>query len=99
MTRSEQRFQLARIMILAGIAILAALFFVPIPEANQRLVDICIGIVLGGWGTMAMQFYFGTSEGSVAKSEQLDRIIKGEADVQEADWEAGAQGGEEPGRS
>jgi hypothetical protein len=77
-TRSEQRFQLARIMIVSGIVILAALFFVPIPEANTRLVDICIGIVLGGWGTMAVQFFFGTSEGSVAKSEQLDRIIKGD---------------------
>lgn len=81
MTRSEQRFQLARLMIVAGIVILGALFFVPIPEANTRLVDICIGIVLGGWGTMAVQYFFGTSEGSVAKSEQLDRMIKGDGDV------------------
>lgn len=83
MTRAEQRFQLARIMIVAGILILLGLFFVPIPEANTRLVDICIGIVLGGWGTMAVQFYFGTSEGSVAKSEQIDRIVRAEEEGNE----------------
>lgn len=99
MNRSEQRFHLARVMILAGILMLGALFFVEIPERNQRLVDLCIGIVLGGWGTMAVQFYFGTSEGSVAKSEQLDRIIKGDGDVQEIDWEADPQTGEEPAGS
>ncbi len=97
MTRSEQRFQLARLMIAAGILILVGLFFVPIPPENTRLADICIGIVLGGWGSMAVQFYYGTSEGSVAKSEQIDRMIKEEVDVQEVAAEAGEQSGEEPG--
>lgn len=73
MTRAQQRYRLALILIAAGIVLLGALFVVPIPKPNERLVDIAIGLVLG-WGGAAVQFYFGTSDGSVAKSEQIDRM-------------------------
>jgi uncharacterized membrane protein YccC len=79
MTRAQQRYRLALILVIAGIVLLGALFVVPIPTANERLVDIAIGLVLG-WGGAAVQFYFGTSDGSVAKSEQIDRMVKGDSE-------------------
>lgn len=70
MSRSTQRFILATAVVLIGTAIVLGLFFVTVPEANQRIMDLASGIVLG-WGGMAMSFYFGTSESSAHKSELM----------------------------
>jgi Tfp pilus assembly protein PilN len=70
MTRSTQRFVLATGAVLIGAAIVLGLFFVTVPEANQRIMDLASGIVLG-WGAMAMSYYFGTSESSAQKTEAL----------------------------
>ena len=42
---------------------------------------------------MAVQFYFGTSEGSVAKSEQIERIVGGPApQIADGDQPEGDEG-------
>lgn len=73
MTRNLQRFILASGVLLAGVAFVALLVFWTVPPVNVRILDLCAGIMLG-WGGQAMTFYFGTSAGSVAKSEQIERM-------------------------
>ena len=75
MNRNMQRFILASGVLLAGVAFVAMLVFWTVPEINVRILDLCAGIMLG-WGGQAMTFYFGTSAGSVAKSEQIERMAK-----------------------
>ena len=77
MTRSTQRFVLGGAIISVGVCLVAARMFLPLHPDTHQAVDTLIGLVLG-WGGAVVQFYFGTSEGSVAKSEQIDRIMKGE---------------------
>lgn len=74
MSRSTQRFVLGSAIVFVGAAFVCALLFIAVPESNQRILDLAAGIVLG-WGGSVVGFYFGTSEGSVAKSEQIQRII------------------------
>ena len=79
MTRSGQRFALGGVIIAVGVALVSARMFVPLPPETHQAVDTLIGLVLG-WGGAVVQFYFGTSEGSVAKSEQIDRIMRGDGE-------------------
>lgn len=75
MTRSQQRFALGAAIIAVSVMLVAARMFLPLPDEMHQAVDTLIGLVLG-WGGAVVQFYFGTSEGSVAKSEQIDRMMK-----------------------
>ncbi len=50
--------------------IVGALFFITVPEGNQRLADVAFGVVLG-WGTMIMMFHFGSSQGSKDKTARM----------------------------
>lgn len=77
MTRHTARFILASSALLAGVAIVLALFFMPVPEENQRVMDMATGLILG-WGTLAMGFYFGTSQSSADKTELLEKRPTGE---------------------
>jgi biotin transporter BioY len=77
MTRSTQRFVLGAAVMAVGAFLVVALMFVPVPAGNRDFVYTLTGLLLG-WGGAVVQFYFGTSEGSVAKSEQIDRIMKGD---------------------
>lgn len=72
MNRSTQRFVLALLVILIGAGIAAALVFVTIPDANESILNIGLGIILG-WGGAGVQFYFGSSDGSEHKSELLSQ--------------------------
>lgn len=74
MKRATQRFILGSAIVAVGAAFVCSLLFIAVPEANQRILDLAAGIVLG-WGGAVVGFYFGTSEGSVAKSEQIERIM------------------------
>lgn len=74
MKRATQRFVLGSAIVSVGAAFVCALLFISVPESNQRILDLAAGIVLG-WGGAVVGFYFGTSEGSVAKSEQIERIM------------------------
>ena len=52
------------------------LFFVTIPEDNQRIIDMAIGILIGTGLVGVIQFFFGSSEGSKSKSKMLDLLKK-----------------------
>lgn len=52
--------------------VIAMLFFVSIPEENQRIVDMAIGIVVGTGLVSVIQFFFGSSKGSKDKSELIN---------------------------
>lgn len=80
MTRNLQRFVLAAFVLLSGVGFVSLLVVWTVPEVNVRILDLCAGIMLG-WGGQAMTFYFGTSAGSVAKSEQIERMTKDNPDV------------------
>lgn len=48
--------------------------FYPIPAANQRFADTILGFLLGTVIAMILQFFFGSSQGSV-KAQQMFRDI------------------------
>lgn len=56
----------AAVMAIAA-AIVAALFFVPIPEGNREVALVVLGIAIG-WATAVVNFHFGSSEGSKQKT-------------------------------
>lgn len=51
-------------------ALLAALVFVPLPDANQNAILIVIGNVTALTSTL-VTYYFGTSDGSKRKTDLL----------------------------
>ena len=57
-------------------SIIIMLFFVTIPEDNQRIIDMAIGILIGTGLVGVIQFFFGSSEGSKSKSKMLDLLKK-----------------------
>jgi hypothetical protein len=73
MIRSRARFILGVVIITLGAGFLGVLVFVPIPEGNQRIIDVAAGLVLG-WGGAVVQFYFGSSSGSTAKDEAISDL-------------------------
>jgi uncharacterized BrkB/YihY/UPF0761 family membrane protein len=46
--------------------------FATIPAGNQRIVDVVLGFLLGTVLATIMQFFFGTSVGSLAKNKMLE---------------------------
>lgn len=61
--------------LLMTIGVIACLVFIQIPEANQRLADMCFGAVLS-IGTSIFGYYIGSSRGSHAKQQTIDRVMK-----------------------
>ena len=51
------------------------LFFVEIPTENKTIIDMVVGIVIGGY-TSVMAFFFGSSRGSKEKQTAIDRLSK-----------------------
>ena len=74
MSRSQQRFALGCGIVLVGAAFVLSLLFVTVPAGNARIMDLAAGLLLG-WGGAVVSFYYGTSESSAAKSEQIERIM------------------------
>ena len=56
-------------MIALVAALAASLIFLPVPEANQRILDTVLGSMLGGF-TMSLSYWLGSSRGSMVKSLQ-----------------------------
>lgn len=59
---------LAMVLTVGFFAFIAALFKVPIPEANKDIVMLAGGILFGG-ATMAWGYYFGSSQSSKDKTQ------------------------------
>lgn len=56
--------------------LIGGLFFVEIPQDNKTIIDMVIGIVIGGF-TSIMAFFFGSSKGSKDKGDQINRMKYG----------------------
>lgn len=56
------------LLIAAGI--IAALFLMEIPPGNRDVAMVALGVALG-WAGAVVQFHFGSSEGSKAKTDLM----------------------------
>lgn len=56
-----------------AMAFFAFASFVPVPDANQRIVDTIIGVLIGTVLTGFFNFFFGSSKGSKDKTDALMR--------------------------
>ena len=52
-----------------------SLFFVDIPVENKTIIDMVVGIVIGGF-TSIMAFFFGSSKGSKEKSATIEQLTR-----------------------
>ncbi len=57
---SRYRTALGIIALIGGLAGLAGLYFVPIPEGNREPLLLALGLVLG-WGSTVIGYEFGSS--------------------------------------
>lgn len=61
------------IFILASVVVVL-LFFVEIPERNERLIDVAFGAVVGAALMQVIQFFYGSSRGSKEKQDAIKQI-------------------------
>lgn len=54
------------------IALVVALFLFELPVGNREIALVVLGVVIG-WGSAVVQFHFGSSQGSVNKTEIMTR--------------------------
>ncbi len=52
------------------------LFFVKIPEGNQRIIDMSIGILVGSGFVAILTYFFGSSQGSKDKQNFMNAMKK-----------------------
>jgi hypothetical protein len=65
---------LASGLVLLITAIIIALIFVEIPQSNQSVLYVLMGVI-GGMVTSIGAFYYGSSSGSKEKSGQLSQLL------------------------
>lgn len=58
------------------IAVIGALLFVPVPEQNQRILDMCLGGLLVQFASV-VNYFFGSSKGSADKTEMINAAKNG----------------------
>ena len=54
--------------------IVLLLFFIEIPDKNRDVVNFILGVVIGTGLTQIFQYFFGSSQGSKDKSEEIQKI-------------------------
>lgn len=84
MTRSHQRFTLAIVVLTLNAGLIAALIYLAL-QGKHVTGESILYIVVGGvmaWGAQPLQFYFGTSESSVHKTEVMDRMAGSDGEGQ-----------------
>jgi len=59
---SVYRHAVGLLVIVGGMALIAAMFFFPVPASNKSVLYMSIGLVLG-WGGAVMNYEFGSSNG------------------------------------
>lgn len=57
------------VVIFATVALVAALFSIPIPDTNRDMVNVASGTLLGAFVSV-VSFYFGSSKSSRDKDER-----------------------------
>lgn len=58
--RSGFRYTIGVLVTLGGLAALAGLYFIAVPESNREPLLLAIGLVLG-WGSAVVNYEFGSS--------------------------------------
>ena len=59
-----------------SVIIVFLLFFVEIPEKNRDVINFILGVVVGTGLTGIFQYFFGSSQGSRDKADQLKTFMK-----------------------
>jgi hypothetical protein len=59
-----------------AVIIVFLLFFVEIPEKNRDVINFILGVVVGTGLTGIFQYFFGSSQGSRDKADQLKTFMK-----------------------
>ncbi|QMU64486.1 MAG: hypothetical protein GKR88_09455 [Flavobacteriaceae bacterium] len=77
-TRLSKNFvyYLAGAVSLFTFVIIIMLFFVKIPEGNQRIIDMSIGILVGSGFVAILTYFFGSSQGSKDKQNFMNAMKK-----------------------
>lgn len=65
-------YYFATALFIFSASIVIMLFFVEIPESNQRIVDMILGVIIGTGLVSVINFFFGSSKGSKDKTKQID---------------------------
>jgi cadmium resistance protein CadD (predicted permease) len=60
--RQEFTYKLARVVVGFNCLIVLMLFFVEVPESNQRIVDMVLGVIVGSGLVSVINFYFQLNE-------------------------------------
>lgn len=74
----SKRFQyyLASFWSIVGTLYLFLITFVEIPASNQRFADTVLGFLLGTGLVQILQYFFGSSKGSLDKHNQINDLVK-----------------------
>ena len=65
---------------IATFATFAYIFFItfyPIPESNIRFADVVLGFMLGTFLGTIINFFFGSSSSALAKTQVIDKLVRG----------------------
>lgn len=66
-------YYLAIVVVAFVFVLVGGLFFVEIPQDNKTIIDMVIGIIIGGF-TSIMAFFFGSSKGSKDKQAEIEKL-------------------------
>jgi len=61
---------------LFAFAIVILMFFVSIPDNNQRILDMSFGVIIGTGLVGIFQYFFGSSKGSKDKAGQIQALME-----------------------
>ena len=59
-----------------AVTIVFLLFFIEIPDKNRDVINFILGVVVGTGLTGIFQYFFGSSQGSKDKADQLKMYFK-----------------------
>ena len=77
-SKSDARKVIAAISLIALIAFLVLIFTCEIPNNNKDLAYVVGGAFIGSCITIIFNYYFGSSQGSADKQQQLTKMMKDE---------------------
>ena len=67
-------YYLAASVFLCSISIIILLVFVEIPEGNKRILDMCLGILVGSGLVSVLNYFYGSSRGSDKKTDIMNKF-------------------------
>ena len=77
-SKSDARKVIAAISLIALIAFLVLIFTCEIPNNNKDLAYVVGGAFIGSCITSIFNYYFGSSQGSADKQQQLTKLMRDE---------------------